>query len=175
MSTGAARVQVLNARQLRHTHNELPLEVRRTVIEIVNGILAETIDLALAARHAHWNLRGRSFSSLHVLFGRIHDELANHADTLAQRVAGLGGLARGTVQSVASETALDAYPALAIAEQEHLDALTLRLGQLAAAIHHAIAQCAQLDDPVTVHHLTVAVAGVEKLLWVTESHFDATT
>jgi starvation-inducible DNA-binding protein len=174
MSTSAAKVQVLNARQMRQTRNDLPLDVRRNVIEIMNGILAETIDLGLAARQAHWNLRGRNFSSLHALFDKIHDELSAHADTLAERIAALGGLARGTAQSVAAETALDPYPALAVSEEEHLDALSMRLGQLASAVHHAIGESMVLEDPVSGHYLTEAAAAIEKLLWLTESHMHAT-
>lgn len=170
MSTRSAKLQVLNASQLRSTRNELPLESRRPAIEVLNGIVAEMIDLSLAARHAHWNVRGRTFGQLHELFGRIYRELETSIDELGERVAALGGIARGTVQAVAADTALDPFPTLTSSESELTEALLLRLGQLGSALTHAIDVCEPLRDPVSVHILTDAAAAVEKLLWLTESH-----
>jgi starvation-inducible DNA-binding protein len=164
------RLQALNSSQLRVTRNELPQDIRRPVIESMNGILAEIIDVSLAARHAHWNVRGRSFSAMHELFGRLHTTLDQHADEIAERIAALGGIARGTVQGVAAETALDPYPTLASSDLEHIDALAERLGQLGTAMRHAIDECGRLNDPISVHHLTEAAADVDKLLWLVESN-----
>ena len=170
MSTRSARLQVLNASQLKVTRNELPLEARQPAIDVLNGVVAEMIDISLAARHAHWNVRSRSFMQLHELFGRINRDLANEIDELGERIAALGGVARGTVQAVAGETALDPFPTMVTSEQELIDALSQRLGQLATALHHAIEACEPLRDAVSVNHLTDAAAVVEKLLWLAESH-----
>lgn len=170
MSTRSAKLQVLNSSQLRTTFNELPLEVRRPTVEVLNGVLAEMIDLSLAARHAHWNVRGRNFASLHIMFGCVHRQVDKHIDEIGERISALGGMARGTVQFVTVETALDAFPTLASGEKELAEALAQRLGQLGSAVHNGIAVCGPLHDPVSVHVLTSAAATVDKLLWKTECH-----
>ena len=43
---------------LHRTGNDLADNAKRAVIALLNARLAEAIDLALATKQAHWNLRG---------------------------------------------------------------------------------------------------------------------
>jgi len=130
MSSRAMKLAVLNTTHLHWTKNDLSAGVRQASGEVLNSVVIEGIDVALAARHAHWNVRGPNFSALHDLFGSVFDEVNQHVDVLAERAVALGMVARGTVQDVASETALKPYPMLSIGEQEHIEAMSTRLGLL---------------------------------------------
>jgi starvation-inducible DNA-binding protein len=173
MSTRGAKLKVLNAVLPRSSGIDLPLDVRQRSIESLNGVVAEIIDLAMAARHAHWNVRGSGFIAMHELFETMRTELDRHADALGERIAALGGIAGGTLQSVAGETALDPYPTLACSQTEHLNALAVRLSQVGSAARYALEEANRSPDAVTAHHLAEAAATVDKLLWILESHLPA--
>lgn len=145
-------------------------EARAGVIAAMTSVVAETIDASLAARHAHWNVRGSSFQSLHELFGRIHSELEPHVDALAERIGALGGVAHGTAQAVVSESRLPPYTPVMTSADEHIEALHDRLDQLASSMRAALAECERSKDPVSAHHVTEAWAAVDKLGWLLGSH-----
>ena len=84
---------------------DLKSNTRATVIELLNARLADAIDLKLAVKQAHWNIRGPSFIALHELFDQIAARMEEHSDTMAERVVQLGGLAAGTTQFVAIDPA----------------------------------------------------------------------
>jgi hypothetical protein len=44
---------------------ELSHEKRPALVEVLNHLLAKSVDLFTQAKHAHWNLKGRDFISAH--------------------------------------------------------------------------------------------------------------
>ena len=170
MATSSTNVEALNSGQIRATWNALEMDHRQTAIETLNGVLTDIIVIGFGCRQAHWNVRGANFDSLHATFGDAYKQLDQLSDDLAERIATLGGIVRGTVQHIAADTTLEPFPALAIAPDEHLSALSVRLGAMSGKLRTAIRRCEQIDDPVTVHHLTDAAANIERLLWRIESH-----
>jgi starvation-inducible DNA-binding protein len=145
-------------------------EARAGVIAAMTSVVAETIDASLAARHAHWNVRGPTVHSLHELLGRIHSELEQHVDALAERIGALGGVAHGTAQAVVSESRLPPYTPVMTSADEHVEALHDRLVQLAASMRAALVECERWKDPVSAHHVTEAWAAVDKQGWLLGSH-----
>jgi starvation-inducible DNA-binding protein len=51
--------------KLQKTRNDLTSNTKTTVAALLNARLADTIDLALMTKQAHWNLRGREFIAVH--------------------------------------------------------------------------------------------------------------
>src|SRR4051794_29623335 len=92
------------------TKNDLPSNTKTTVIASLNENLAAAIDLALATKQAHWNLKGPQFIAVHEMIDGFRGELDEHVDTIAERVAQLGGTALGSLQAVSAGTKLKAYP-----------------------------------------------------------------
>ena len=170
MSTHARKIEAVGHSGKRNAEMADLEKSKRSTRDILMQVAASYVDVAMAARQAHWNVRGPGFASMHDTFGEIYSSLDEHADELAERVAALGGVPRGTVQSAAKETLIEPFPVLAKSEWELIDALGARLGQLSALTRRAISEFERLDDPVTVHHLTEAGASVEKHLWIMESH-----
>src|SRR5712692_9327457 len=78
-------------RPLWNTQNDLAEKTRAGAVELLNQQLADTLDLALQAKQAHWNVKGPSFIALHELFDEVVEELFEHADDLAERAVVLGG------------------------------------------------------------------------------------
>jgi len=61
-------------------------------------------------KQAHWNVRGPTFIAVHELFDKVAEEAESYSDLLAERAAGLGAVAEGTVQVAAERSFLVPCP-----------------------------------------------------------------
>ncbi len=86
------------------THIDLPVESREQLIMLLNEHLADSFDLMSQTKQAHWNVKGKDFYQLHLLFDEIAGELADFVDLLAERATSLGGYATGTVRMAAENS-----------------------------------------------------------------------
>lgn len=151
---------------------DLKSNTRSTVIELLNARLADCIDLKLAVRQAHWNMRGPAFISLHELFDQIAGRFDGHADVIAERVVQLGGLAAGTTQQVAEATSLPGYPAKASAQSETVSALSERLSAFAVSCRSAVDEADAAGDTVTADIMTEVTRAVDKDLWFVAANLE---
>jgi starvation-inducible DNA-binding protein len=170
-SPAAFRPQLQETSMKTHkTKNDLPSNAKSTVIGILNETLASVIDLALATKQAHWNLKGPQFIAVHELLDGFRTQLDDHGDTIAERVVQLGGTALGSLQSVSSTTKLKAYPTDIYKIHDHLDALIERYGDVANMIRKAIDDSDEAGDPTTADIFTAASRDLDKALWFLEAH-----
>ena len=72
---------------------------REASINHLNVALATGIQLQLAIKQAHWNIKGPSFIGIHELLDDVYDRMGEHIDTIAERCVILGGTADGTVEA----------------------------------------------------------------------------
>ena len=155
----------------RHsTRNDIPSNARATVIGVLNARLADSIDLALLTKQAHWNLRGPNFISVHEMLDPLRAELDTHVDTIAERIVQLGGVALGTTQAVAGATALAPYPTDLVAVNDHLNALIERYAAVAASVRQGIDATDDAGDKDTADILTGYSRALDKALWFMEAH-----
>ena len=68
-------------------------DARMTCVEALNRLLADTISLRDLYKKHHWQVSGPTFYELHQLFDRHAAEQTELADSLAERVQLLGGVA----------------------------------------------------------------------------------
>ena len=155
---------------LHPTRSDLPVEIRVYLIQRLQQTLVSTIDLRSQVKQACWNVKGREFSQLHTLFGTIGAELDAYADLLAERIATLGGVVRGTVRIAAMQSTLLEYPEDLIAGDAHVLALVERVAPYVKALRADITHAADVEDTVTTALYTDIVHGVEKRLWGLEAH-----
>lgn len=155
--------------KLRKTRNDLKSNTKATIVVLLNGRLADAIDLALMTKQAHWNLRGRQFIAVHEMLDGFRTEIDGHADILAERVVQLGGVAFGTTQAVAQGTKLKAYPADLVSVEDHVAALAERYGDLANATRAAIDASGETGDADTADIFTAFSRSLDKALWFLEA------
>src|SRR3982751_424130 len=95
---------------MHNTKNDVPVETREKLIQVLNLSLADAADLKSQAKQAHWNVKGANFIALHELFDQVATSAEAHTDLIAERITSLGGTANGTVQQAALRSSLAEYP-----------------------------------------------------------------
>jgi starvation-inducible DNA-binding protein len=155
------------------TKNDLAAEARTRMVELLNGRLADAIDLGAQAKHAHWNVKGPNFIALHELFDQVAEHIEDHIDTLAERITALGGTAHGTIVTVAKKTSLRPYPEAIIEGLQHVDALSSAVADFGAKVRKAIDESARAGDAGTSDLFTSVSREIDKDLWFLEAHLHA--
>jgi starvation-inducible DNA-binding protein len=152
------------------THIDIPAEKREALIKDLNASLADTFDLFSQIKQAHWNVKGKDFIQLHLLFDEIAEEIEEFVDELAERVATLGGYATGTVRMAAANSSLPEYPTDAVEGMQHVAALVERFGHYAATVRELIESADSLGDPTTADLYTEISRKVDMRMWFLEAH-----
>lgn len=155
---------------MRPTHNTLSENIRAQSIELLNKHLSASIDLQAQAKQAHWNVRGPAFIAVHKLFDDVAAEVGTWSDLLAERAAGLGGTANGTVQMAAASSFLVPYDIGVADEPKHLFAVAGALAAFGQSSRTAIDNSTSFGDVETADLFTEISRGVDQQLWLVESH-----
>ena len=155
---------------MQKTHNTLPEEIRIQSVELLNLNLAAAIDLHAQMKQAHWNVRGPGFIAIHELFDKVSTAVEDYSDLLAERAGGLGGTARGTIQTAVKHSYLNPYPLGIADELQHLFAVANALAAFGGSIIEAIEKSTKIEDVTTADLFTEISRGIDQQLWFVESH-----
>lgn len=158
---------------MHETSIDLPLQTRDAMARLLNARLADTIDLALQIKQAHWNVKGPSFIALHELFDRLHNEAEAFYDDIAERITALGGTAYGTARTVTENSTLPGYPTDIKDGLAHVKALAASYATLGKAARAAIDTATNAGDADTADLFTGLSRGLDKTLWFLEAHLQA--
>ncbi|WP_108667767.1 DNA starvation/stationary phase protection protein Dps [Euzebya rosea] len=85
--------------------------------------LVALIDLQLTLKHVHWNVVGPNFIGVHEMLDPHVETVRGFTDTVAERIATLGGQPIGTPGHVASTRSWDEYDVRRANVETHLKAL----------------------------------------------------
>lgn len=139
----------------------LPDRSRAESISTLQALLPLHLGLYLAAKQAHWAVRGSLFLQLHKLFDKVAKTAANGADTIAERIRQLGG----ETTPVTTDPLIPGTDGLELARQ-----LSQALANICAANQSAIAMLiSSAHDEVSANLLTDVEGKLEKMLWMLES------
>lgn len=153
-----------------YTRNDLPDNTRKAMAELLNARLADTLDLKLAIKQAHWNVKGSDFIALHELFDAIAGRVDIQADDIAERAVALGGVAHGTAQNVAKASKLEPYPSNLTGGKPHVEAIADRISALGKLVRAAIDSADEAGDKDTADLFTGQSRALDKDLWFIEAH-----
>lgn len=123
-------------------------EGREKAVAALSQVLASTFTLYLKTHGFHWNVTGRMFHSLHMMFEEQYRELWLAADALAERIRALGFPAPASFQEFSKDS--------------HI--------REAQGIPNAVGMIAELLSD----HETCA-RSVRQALWIARSNIDAPT
>jgi len=75
---------------------------RRSIVDGLSHLLADTYTLYLKTHNFHWNVTGPMFQTLHLMFETQYTELAQAVDLIAERIRALGSPAPATYSMFAA-------------------------------------------------------------------------
>jgi starvation-inducible DNA-binding protein len=147
----------------------LESDVRHPVVVILNNNLADEAVLSQKTRSAHWNVSGKGFFELHILFETQYKQLNEIADGVAERTRILGGFAIASFEEFLAHTRLEESPR-DIPDILHLLAdheTVIRL------LREDIRKCTEeYEDEGTVELLVSMMSLHEKMAWMLRSYIE---
>lgn len=152
------------------TRNDLPQQTRTKVAAELNQLLADSADLGMQLKQAHWAVKGPNFIALHKLFDDVHAHAGEWTDSIAERIAALGGQPVGTLQAAAKATRLAPYPTDLTAEKATVERVASALAAYGASVRAAIQTFDEAGDADSADLATEISRDVDKDLWFVESH-----
>lgn len=147
-------------------HFHIPLTAERQAVAIeLQGALVDLLDLTLIGKHAHWNVEGRLFRSVHHELDELVDVWHTLADDVAERAVTIGASPDGRAETIAGATELEGLPSGHLTDGQVLTAIGDRLSDAAIRTRERIGRVA-LADPVSCDLVTRVTATLEKQLWM---------
>src|SRR6267142_1265503 len=128
----------------------VPDRNRQALIALLNLRLADSTDVHSQVKWAHWNVKGKDFYQLHLLF----DSVATHLEAAAT--------------SSIPEADLSAYDG-----PDMVKFLVHNVGHYTNALRAAIQEADDLEDAVTVDLFTSITREMDKDLWFIEAHIQS--
>lgn len=155
---------------MHKTKNDLSEDVRKKMIALLNARLANSIDLNLRVKNAHWNVKGPHFMALHLLFDKVAEEAEEWSDLLAERAVQLGGLAEGLLPSVKERAALGGYQPELFEGHDHVENISGNLAAFCRQVRRDIDAASKAGDQTTADLFTEISREADKQLWFVEAH-----
>jgi len=151
----------------------VPDNNRQALIVLLNLRLADSADIHSQVKWAHWNVKGKDFYQLHLLFDSIAGHLEDQIDTIAERITALGGVAHGTVREAAAKSSLPEADLSAADGPAMIKFLVHNLGHYTNVLRTAVKEADDLDDAITTDLFTQLTREMDKDLWFVEAHIQA--
>jgi len=158
------------AGKMHPTRIDIPAEQRKKLVALLNGQLADTLDLYSQTKFAHWNVKGSDFIQLHLFYDTLAEHVIAFVDVIAERATTLGGTALGTTRMSAKASTLDEFPMTALNGMDSVTALAERFAAYAESTRQAIEESEKLEDDDTSDLFTEVSRQVDKDLWFLEAH-----
>lgn len=146
----------------------MELEDGRRVADVLQMRLHALNDLQLTLKHAHWNVVGRNFISVHEMLDPEIDRVRDFVDTLAERVATLGVSPKGTPGSIVTDRTWDDYDLGRASTLAHISALDKVYTGVIADHRNAIAEVGKVD-PMSEDILVEQSRALELFQWFLRS------
>ncbi len=143
-----------------------------STIAVLDGRMVALIDLSLTLKHVHWNVVGPNFIGVHEMLDPQVDAVREMTDTIAERIATLGGQPVGTPRSVADRRSWQDYSLGKALVSAHLGALDLVYSGVNSDHREAIARLGDLD-PVSEDMLISQLAALEQFQWFIRAHLES--
>lgn len=141
---------------------------RRSIVDGLSRLLADTYTLYLKTHNFHWNVTGPMFQTLHLMFETQYTELADAVDLVAERIRALGSPAPGTYsmfQALSSIKEPDGVPDA----QEMIRQLTLDHEAVTRTARTLFPAVEKASDEPTADLLTQRMQVHEKTAWMLRS------
>ncbi|GAA4700656.1 DNA starvation/stationary phase protection protein [Kocuria gwangalliensis] len=129
-------------------------------------------DLQLTLKHAHWNVVGPNFISVHEMLDPQIETVRSFVDEVAERMATMGVSPVGLPGAIVASRTWDDYDVMRATGVEHLAALDLVYNGVIKDHRKAIEKAGKVD-PITEDMLIGQVKELELFQWFMRSHIES--
>jgi starvation-inducible DNA-binding protein len=141
---------------------------RQSVAAGLNRLLADTYALYQKTHAFHWNVEGKMFQTLHLMFETQYNELWLATDAIAERIRSLGHPVRATYSELSALTSIDETKG--VPKDVEMVRLLMRGHESAARTARGVFSAAEkAADESTVDLLTQRLQIHEKTAWMLRS------
>lgn len=143
----------------------------KSVADDLSDFLADTYALYLKTQNFHWNLTGKEFYSIHLLFEKQYEDLAEAVDEIAERIRALGFYADASFSAFKKRTKIpDETKKVSI--NEMLKRLLKGHEYLSKTYRPKITEWQKLHDEMSADLLIKRLGIHEKQAWFLRSQIE---
>lgn len=151
-----------------YTTPGMDFEDSHRITDILQVRLHALNDLHLTLKHAHWNVVGPEFISVHEMLDPQVGEVRAWADLVAERIATMGASPKGTPGAIVTGRTWEDYPVNRGSTLAHISALSDVYTGVIEDFRNAIAETGKAD-PMTEDILVEVTRGLELFQWFLRS------
>lgn len=141
------------------------------MIDQLRDYLADTYALYVKTQNFHWNVTGLEFFSLHLLFEKQYEDLADAVDEIAERVRALGSYVDGSFSAFQKRTSIPESNKK-VSAQQMLKELVQGHETVTKLAHILIPKFEDLEDQGSADLLIKRLGIHEKAAWMLRSHLE---
>ncbi|MHA7175928.1 Dps family protein [Arthrobacter sp. Sr24] len=149
----------------------LSLQDGHKIAALLQGRLHALNDLQLTLKHAHWNVVGRDFISVHEMLDPQIELVRAMVDETAERIATLGVSPNGLPGALVSARSWDDYSIGRAHTSAHLAALDVVYSGFLKSHRQTLAAVGELD-PITEDMVISQCAQLELFQWFMRAHLE---
>ena len=146
-------------------------EDRKEIAEGLSRVLADSYMVYLKTHNYHWNVTGKLFHSLHVMFEEQYTELAEAIDVIAERIRSIGYRAPASFREYNELTSIeedtDQPDALEMVRRLAVDNETIL-----RTARSVLPACDKADDEASIDLITERLDVHSKTAWMLRSHIE---
>jgi starvation-inducible DNA-binding protein len=139
------------------------------VVNDLTKFLSGTYALYLKTQNYHWNVKGPSFYSLHLLFEAHYTELTSLIDEIAERIAGLGAYVEGSFSDFEKRSGISP-PKKGVTAFEMVKDLAESHKTLSDIGLVFVGKFSELGDEVSSDLMLKSITLFDKCAWMLKSH-----
>ena len=144
----------------------------KKVAHELSKVLADTFTLYQKTHGYHWNVRGPTFRSLHLLFEEQYNEIWTSVDDIAERIRALGAIAPQGVSALGNLTSIkDGDPSGS--SEDMLKDLKAGHETVIATLKNLVEVSEEAGDVSTADLATQRLTAHEKHLWMIKATLEA--
>lgn len=163
-----------NVKSAEFTAPGIENEAAKNTIEILDQRMVALIDLQLTLKHIHWNVVGPNFIGVHEMLDPQVEAVREMTDTIAERIATLGGVPVGTPQAVVDRRTWQDYSIGKGLVTDHLAELDKVYFGINKDHRKAIEKVSEID-PVSEDMLIGQLGELEQFQWFVRAHIESST
>ena len=141
-------------------------------IKVLDQRLVALLDLQLTLKHIHWNVVGPNFIGVHEMLDPQVDAVREMTDTIAERIATLGGVPKGTPKAIVEGRSWNDYELGKGLVLDHLKALDAVYYGVNGDHRKALELLGEID-PVSEDMITGQLADLEQFQWFVRAHIES--